>query len=676
MTQVATGKKTSTAPKKSSGLEDATQRPVNRALVLCDAFKDKFTPLTHKTPHCLLPLANVPLLEYTLEWLALNGIEECWLLCVQHADRVKSYIQESRWSDETTEMAVSVLMANNEPECSSVGDALRRVDQMGILEDDFVLVHGDTVSNMNLAKMLELHRERRKADRNYILTMALKKMSPRHRTREQTDGAFFVLDSSNGECLHYEPVPNLTTKPPSLKLDSRILSKTSVILHNDLSDCGIDICAPNILALFSENFDYQEMRRDLLRGTLNSFDLLGYRLGTHLLTQEYAARVRNPRLYDAISRDVLSRWTYPIVPELNVSGLDAMRYQRGHRYFGTTELSISQNAKIETGVLVGSKCVIEESTRIKDSVIGLECKIGEGCAIEGSYLFKGVHVAQNCTIKNCIIGNQVSIQEGSTISSGCIVEEGVILGAQANIPEGMRVKKRISLESFSELNLNEDHSKDQLYELEPIEDRISTLGLALPEPSNELVYTSDEEEEEASSSLDSSDRYSAFIREATEIIRQSILSEIDLENTALEVNGLRLACNASFKECRQALIEVLLEIAQVVNWRKWSPLLSKYTTNEDEQVDLIVQLVSALQRRNTPDKHLTLRSLLVILYDEDVVEEDSIICWFEDQSESNPYREAVRSIFFRSDPSSNGCQLRKTNKILAICGRTHKRPTL
>jgi dTDP-glucose pyrophosphorylase len=36
----------------------------------------RFRPITVEKPKVLLPLVNVPLLEYTLEWLALNQVEE------------------------------------------------------------------------------------------------------------------------------------------------------------------------------------------------------------------------------------------------------------------------------------------------------------------------------------------------------------------------------------------------------------------------------------------------------------------------------------------------------------------------------------------------------------------------------------------------------------------------
>jgi NDP-sugar pyrophosphorylase family protein len=43
----------------------------------------RFRPITVEKPKVLLPLVNAPLLEYTLEWLALNGMEEVGYLMRQ-----------------------------------------------------------------------------------------------------------------------------------------------------------------------------------------------------------------------------------------------------------------------------------------------------------------------------------------------------------------------------------------------------------------------------------------------------------------------------------------------------------------------------------------------------------------------------------------------------------------
>jgi NDP-sugar pyrophosphorylase family protein len=42
---------------------------------------------------CLLPLANTPLVEYTLEFLANAGVQEVFLYAGAHPDQVEKYIK-------------------------------------------------------------------------------------------------------------------------------------------------------------------------------------------------------------------------------------------------------------------------------------------------------------------------------------------------------------------------------------------------------------------------------------------------------------------------------------------------------------------------------------------------------------------------------------------------------
>ena len=70
--------------------------------------------------------------------------------------------------------------------------------------------------------------------------------------------------------------------------------------------------------LFTDNFDYQSIRRDFIVGTLNERELGNTLYGHEISTREYAARVHSLRSYDAVSRDVLNRWTYPYVPDTRV----------------------------------------------------------------------------------------------------------------------------------------------------------------------------------------------------------------------------------------------------------------------------------------------------------------------------------------------------------------------
>ena len=92
---------------------------------------------------------------------------QVFVFCCAHADKVKKYIQESKWVRQPF-MNVHTVMATN---CLSVGDAMRVMYGKDVIKHDFVLVSADTVSNMDLTTCLHEHRERRAKDKNCLMTM-------------------------------------------------------------------------------------------------------------------------------------------------------------------------------------------------------------------------------------------------------------------------------------------------------------------------------------------------------------------------------------------------------------------------------------------------------------------------------------------------------------------------
>ena len=45
----------------------------------------------------LCPLVNVPMIDYTLEFLARNDVKEVFVYCVSHAKQLEDYLQSSKW---------------------------------------------------------------------------------------------------------------------------------------------------------------------------------------------------------------------------------------------------------------------------------------------------------------------------------------------------------------------------------------------------------------------------------------------------------------------------------------------------------------------------------------------------------------------------------------------------
>lgn len=84
-------KKAGGASKK--GGEDEKAEEILQAVVLADSYETRFNPFTIEHPRCLIPLVNLPLIEYTFDLLANAGVDEVILYCGNHTDQVEEYLK-------------------------------------------------------------------------------------------------------------------------------------------------------------------------------------------------------------------------------------------------------------------------------------------------------------------------------------------------------------------------------------------------------------------------------------------------------------------------------------------------------------------------------------------------------------------------------------------------------
>lgn len=411
-----------------------------QAVILADSFNKRFKPLTSDRPKCLLPICNAPLLDWTLEGLALAGIQEIFVICRSHTEQVKAAIQNSKWSHPSNGLKIVPVMTAMET--FSPGDAMRDIYTHGIITSDFVLVSGDLVSNIRIDEVVRAHKERRKVNKDAIMTMVVKESGTTHRTRPKGDSAVFVLDQDTSECLHYEPVTGYPPKTIARIPRDILESHPNIEIRNDLLDCSIDICALEVPSLFQDNFDYGDIRRDFVHGVLTS-DLLMKNIYCYVAKEGYAARVQDTRSYDAISKDILSRWTFPLVPDDNYPGGDAYDHLRGNKYIPKdNSVVLSRTCKIGNNTLIGPSTHVGDDAQVVASTLGARCSVGPDTVLRNAYVFDDVAIGPNCVLESCIIGAGVQVGEGSRIARGSLVADGVKLGPGTVLMPFERVSRR------------------------------------------------------------------------------------------------------------------------------------------------------------------------------------------------------------------------------------------
>ncbi|KAL1735216.1 hypothetical protein EV714DRAFT_244033 [Schizophyllum commune] len=628
-------------------------------------------------------MCNAPLLDWTFESLALAGVQEVFVVCRSHADQVKTAISESKWSKPGSGMKIVPIMTAKET--FSPGDAMRDIYTRGLVTTDFVLVMGDLVSNIRIDEVVRVHKERRKTNKDAIMTMVVKESGSRHRTRMKGDSSMFVIDPETSECLHYEHIPGYPLKKHAHIPREIFAEHPEVEIRNDLIDCQIDVCSVEVPSLFQDNFDYSDIRRDFVHGVLTS-DLLMKNIHCYVAKEGYAARVKDTKSYEAVSKDILARWTFPLVPDDNHPSGHVYEHLRGNKYIAKdNSVTLARNCKIGNNTLIGSSSQVGDNTEISASVIGRNCVIGPGCVIRNAYIFDGSTIGKECTIERSILGAGVQVKDGSVIDRGCLVADDVTVGPKAHLHPFERLSRRRELPAQGSGEDADDEDEEVDSDLEDVEAMQDQLHATLGDESNAIIWPREEkeEEEEQKSDMEEDDEYDVenpknqrfmrladdcwdldvsdqgsdddestfstslpvvekaaeheFQKEVRQSLERAFAENHSVDNAAVELKTLRMASNVPLLRVRESVVAAIVEripivagdpagqrraIHQMIG--RWGDLINQIGGMDP------VETILVLQRHCATSERLALfGQILAALYQEDVVEEEDIRAWFK-----------------------------------------------
>ena len=478
-----------------------------QAVLLADSFTEKFRPLSLDRPKVLCPLNNVTMIDYSMDFLAGAGVEELFVACV--SDQVEDYVTKAN-----APMEVTVVKDNF---FANAGDALREIDKRNLVQSDpFILMFGDTVTNVDLTSAIAAHKERHKKDSRAIMTMLMKPigsttatMSGAHESiRPTADDLVVGMDPTHeNRILVYD---NTGSHKTAALPCSFFATNPEIELHTDLYDCGIDICSPDVLARISDNFDYGDIRQEFVTNSVaEEEEGLQNRIFGHLLRPaEYAARVHDFYTYAAISRDLLRRWCYPVVPDHNGSSSSSARqekqyyrYARQRHYMYRETLSkirVGRSSVVRGPGMIGTSCFVGENCTIQQTVVGNFCHIAAGAVLSGCHLWDGVDVGEGATVIQSILADGAVVRAGAVVSRGCCIGAGCIVGKNVVLPPFTRLTLKEEEEDDFGDDWDEDNAEESSDKGESADDQcepfVSDVGLVGPDGKGRAWMPQPEEE--------------------------------------------------------------------------------------------------------------------------------------------------------------------------------------
>lgn len=532
---------------------------------------------------------------------------------------------------------------------------MRDLDNRDLITGDFLLVSGDVVSNMSIEPALTKHRARREQNKDAIMTMVLREAGTGHRTKSKGSRPVFVIDPATERCLYYEEMGNRSGRSRHITLDPDLLTSNAEIdVRDDLIDCHIDICTLDVLAQWSDNFDFQSLRKSFLRGVLKDYETYGKTIHTYIMTDQYAARVKSLRAYNAISKDIMGRWAYPLCPDSNLVPDQSYHIRSGKVY--QEDSVVTGRTSIKKAV-IGSQTSIGEDSIITGSTIGRRCKIGKDVVIEGAYIWDDVSIGDGSIIREAVIAND------TTIGQHCTIESGVLISFGVNLPDhiGISMDRKITRqqESFFDNRADPEDSDTSsvassrlVYRHSSASSSASSIStLASSDDDMGPVQDSSRRSSFRSDPSDDAAETRDFHVEATASILDGLQKGDPADTIILELNGYRMSTNASQHEVRKAVVAAFIKrvahlsaggdasgigareaVSQV--FQKYKGLVERTMFDKDadekvDQVDFLLLLQKEVLGRPKGDQLLLF--VTKEMYDSDIVEEDGVLQWWDDE---------------------------------------------
>ena len=122
-----------------------------KGIILHGGHGTRLRPLTHTGPKQLLPIANKPMSQFCLEAIAETGITDIAIIIGGvGSNKVQEYYKDGKKFGVDIKYSV-------EKELMGTGGALKLSERY--LENDFLLLYGDSYLDIDLRKLMELHKE-------------------------------------------------------------------------------------------------------------------------------------------------------------------------------------------------------------------------------------------------------------------------------------------------------------------------------------------------------------------------------------------------------------------------------------------------------------------------------------------------------------------------------------
>lgn len=358
-----------------------------KAYVMSAGVGTRLEPLTLAVPKPLVPICNIPVMQYNILHLKKHGITDITANLHYFPEQIKDYFKDG------SQFGVKINYSFEEKLLGTAGGILKMARLNPPAKDYFFVLSSDVLMNINLKELLSFH------EKNHsLVTIGLIEVP-------DPTGLGVVLVDKNCRISAFQE------KPKKEEAKSRLINT------------GVYVFDKKILEIIENNkfFDFGNNVFPYLIQC--GIPFYGFK------ADAYWKDVGSPANYFKANFDVASG---------KIKMFESNRIEDAEK--------ISPKAKISKKAIIGPGCFIEDNAEIRGaSVIGDGCTIKNGSLVADSIIWSKTAIGEHVKIDSSIIGSLCDIQDGADISSNCIIANRCSIKAKASLQPNTKLTPGTSL---------------------------------------------------------------------------------------------------------------------------------------------------------------------------------------------------------------------------------------
>src|SRR6185369_15451692 len=331
-----------------------------KAVIMAGGFGTRIQPLTGSMPKPRIPLFNRPIMLHIVELLKKYDITELVMLLYHQPFYIKNFFRDG------SDFGVKITYVTPIADMGTAG-AVKAAEKY--LDERFLVISGDLLTDFNLKKVIDFHDER-KAKATITLTSV----------KDPLQFGVVITDKE-------KRITQFLEKPGWGEVIS------------DTINTGIYVLEPEIFNYIpaGENFDFSQ---DLFPTLLEKGEpLFGFPM------KGYWRDIGNTDSYREAHHDIFRG-------KVNVKIDEQKQDYVGKDLRIGTDVRLADASTLEGTVVVGDNSQILGSAQIKDSVIGRNCTIEAGVRLSRCVIWDNVYVKKGAKLVDSVICNNVSVGQG------------------------------------------------------------------------------------------------------------------------------------------------------------------------------------------------------------------------------------------------------------------------